>query len=199
MTSRVILISAALSAALREARFDEGSRVEAAGLRLARAAADAVPGAERLWVSPSVRCRETADALGLDAVLDVPGLAGLDVGRWRGATLDEVSSEEPEAVARWLADPDAAPHGGESVRAFCDRVEGCLDTAAQWTGRTVAVVEPEVVRALVVRVLGAPEPAFWRVDVPPLTATEFSGRSGRWNVRVGRPLARSAGAGDSAG
>ncbi|MFJ8005192.1 histidine phosphatase family protein [Streptomyces fagopyri] len=199
MTSRVILISAALSAALREARFDEGSRVEAAGLRMARAAAGAVPGAERLWVSPSVRCRETADALGLDPVVDVPELAGLDVGRWRGATLDEVSSGEPEAVARWLSDPDAAPHGGESVRAFCDRVEGCLDTAARWTGRTVAVVEPEVVRALVVRVLGAPEPAFWRVDVPPLTATEFSGRSGRWNVRVGRPLARSAEGDDSAG
>ncbi|WP_405833510.1 histidine phosphatase family protein [Streptomyces sp. NBC_01176] len=199
MTSRVILISAAIGAALREARFDEGGRVEAAGLRLARAAAGAVPGAERLWVSPSVRCRETADALGLDAVLDVPELAGLDVGRWRGATLEEVSSKEPEAVARWLADPRAAPHGGESVRAFCDRVAGCLDTAAQVTGRTVAVVEPEVVRALVVRVLGAPESAFWRVDVPPLTATEFSGRSGRWNVRVGRPLAPSTEAAGSDG
>jgi len=37
-------------------------------------------------------------------------------------------------------------------------------------------------------VLRAPESAFWRVDVPPLTATEFSGRAGRWNVRAGRPL-----------
>ncbi|MFD8417749.1 histidine phosphatase family protein [Streptomyces sp. NPDC059466] len=199
MTSRVILISAAIGAALREARFDEGGRVDAAGLRLARAAAGAVPGAERQWVSPSVRCRETADALGLDTVLDVPALAGLDVGRWRGATLEEVSSKEPAAVAEWLADPGAAPHGGESVRAFCDRVAGFLDKAAELTGRTVAVVEPEVVRALVVRVLGAPESSFWRIDVPPLTATEFSGRSGRWNVRVGRPLAPSAEAGGSGG
>lgn len=95
-------------------------------------------------------------------------------------------------MARWLADPGAAPHGGESVRAFCERVAGRLDTAAEFTGRTVAVVEPEVVRALVVRVLGAPESAFWRVDVPPLTATEFSGRAGRWNVRAGRPLAEPA-------
>ena len=61
--------------------------------------------------------------------------------------------------------------------------------AAEHDGRTVAVVEPEVVRALVVRVLGAPESAFWRVDVPPLTATELSGRAGRWNLRAGRPLA----------
>lgn len=188
MTSRVILISAAISEALREARFDDGCPVDASGLRLARAAAGSVPAAARLWVSPTVRCRETAGALGLDTPEDAPELAGLDVGRWRGATLDEVSAKEPEAVARWLADPGSAPHDGESVRAFCDRVAGWLDTASEVTGRTVAVVEPEVVRALVVRVLGAPESAFWRVDVPPLTATEFSGRAGRWNVRAGRPL-----------
>lgn len=188
MTSRVILISAAISEALREARFDDGCPVDASGLRLARAAAGSVPTAARLWVSPTVRCRETAGALGLDTPADAPELAGLDVGRWRGATLDEVSAKEPEAVARWLADPGSAPHDGESVRAFCDRVAGWLDTASEVTGRTVAVVEPEVVRALVVRVLGAPESAFWRVDVPPLTATEFSGRAGRWNVRAGRPL-----------
>ncbi|MET9121325.1 histidine phosphatase family protein [Streptomyces sp. NPDC004528] len=199
MTSRVILISAAHSAALREARFDDGAAVDAAGLRLARAAAGTVPGAGRVWVSPSVRCRGTADALGLGQAADAPELAGLDVGRWRGATLEEVSAAEPEAVARWLGDPDAAPHGGESVRAFCDRIAHHLDTAAPSTGRTVAVVEPEVVRAMVVRVLGAPEASFWRVDVPPLTATEFSGRSGRWNVRAGRPLTPSTGPDGSAG
>lgn len=119
-------------------------------------------------------------------------LAPLDVGRWHGATLAEVGAKEPEAVARWLADPASAPHDGESVRAFCDRVAERLDAAAALDGRTVAVVEPEVVRALVVRALGAPEPAFWRVDVPPLTVTELSGRAGRWNVRAGRPLAGRA-------
>ncbi|MEU0784015.1 histidine phosphatase family protein [Streptomyces sp. NPDC006173] len=190
MTSRVTLISAAISEALRAARFDDGSPVDASGLRAAAAVADAdaVPAGDRLWVSPGVRCRQTARALGLDDAVDVPELAGLDVGRWRGATLGEVSGAEPEAVARWLADPMAAPHGGESVRTFCDRVAGCLERAAEQDGRIVAVVEPEVVRALLVRALGAPESAFWRVDVAPLTATEFSGRAGRWNVRAGRPL-----------
>ncbi|MFF3615317.1 histidine phosphatase family protein [Streptomyces sp. NPDC002580] len=190
MTSRVFLISAAISEALREARFDAGSPVDAAGLRTARAAAEAgaVPAGARLRVSPTARCRQTAEALGLDGGVDAPELAGLDVGRWHGATLAEVSAKEPEAVARWLADPSSAPHDGESVRAFCDRVTEHLDSAAEFDGRTVAVVEPEIVRALTVRVLGAPDSAFWRVDVPPLTMTEFSGRSGRWNVRAGRPL-----------
>ncbi|MET7982735.1 MULTISPECIES: histidine phosphatase family protein [unclassified Streptomyces] len=191
MTSRVTLISAAISEALREARFDDGSPVDTSGLRAARTAAEAgaVPAGGRLWVSPTLRCRQTAEALGLEGGSEATELAPLDVGRWRGATLAEVSAKEPEAVARWLADPASAPHDGESVRTFCDRVAERLDAAAGFDGRTVAVVEPEVVRALVVRVLGAPEPAFWRVDVPPLTVTELSGRAGRWNVRAGRPLA----------
>jgi broad specificity phosphatase PhoE len=182
-----MLISPAINAALREARFDDGCSLDAAGLRLARAAAGTLPAAERAWVSPTVRCRETAGALGLDAV-PAPELAGLDAGRWTGATLAEVGAAEPQALASWLADPGSAPHGGESVRAVCDRVAGWLETAAGMAGRTVAVVEPEVVRAAVVRALGAPESAFWRTDVPPLAAVELSGRSGRWNVRIGRPL-----------
>ncbi|MEV0173615.1 histidine phosphatase family protein [Streptomyces sp. NPDC050803] len=187
MTSRVMLVSPAITAALREARFDDGCPLDASGLRLARAAAGALPAAERAWVSPTVRCRQTADALGVQALAE-PRLAPLDAGRWRGATLAEVGAREPAELARWLADPQAAPHGGESVRAVCDRVGGWLEATAEVSGRTVAVVEPEVVRAAVVRALGAPEAAFWRTDVPPLTVVELSGRSGRWNVRMGRPL-----------
>ncbi|MEU5346301.1 MULTISPECIES: histidine phosphatase family protein [unclassified Streptomyces] len=205
MTSRVMLISPVMSAALREARFEDGCPVDPAGLRLAGAAAGSLPAADRVLVSPTVRCRETAAALGLDALaVTEPDLAGLDVGRWRGATLAEVSTDEPEAVGRWLADPSSAPHGGESVAGLCERVAKWLETvadpssgasgsgSAEGSGpgsvRIIAVVEPEIVRAGVVRALGAPESAFWRVDVPPLAATEFSGRAGRWNVRVGRAL-----------
>ncbi|GAA3156506.1 histidine phosphatase family protein [Streptomyces rameus] len=187
MTSRVYLVSPATSASLRQARFDDGGSIDDAGAVRARAAAGSLPSAVRVLLSPSVRCRETAAALGLDGTA-VPELAGLDVGRWRGRTLDEVGAAEPEAVGRWLADPDCAPHGGESVSGFCARVAGWLSGGAFADGRTVAVVEPEVVRAVVVQVLGPPLSAFWRLDVPPLAVTELSGRSGRWNLRVGQPL-----------
>ncbi|MFJ2236419.1 histidine phosphatase family protein [Streptomyces sp. NPDC087859] len=189
MTSRVTLISPAVTKALREAVFDDGCSLDASGRRLAQAAAGSLPVAERVLCSPTVRCRETAAALGLDAA-DAVLLAALDAGRWRGSTLAGVSAEEPEALARWLSDPEAAPHGGESVRAVCDRVGSWLDTVAQGEGRTVAVAEPEIVRAAVVRALGAPESAFWRTDVPPLSAVELSGRAGRWNVRLGHTLGR---------
>ena len=178
-----------MNPAVREARFDDGCSIEAAGVARARSAADELRPAAPVLASPTVRCRETAAALGLDARAE-PALAGLDMGRWRGRSLDEVGAREPEALARWLADPAANPHGGESVRLLCARVGGWLEEAARSAGRTVAVVEPEVVRAVTVRVLGAPEAAFWRIDVPPLTASEFTGRAGRWNVALGTALGR---------
>ncbi|MGW7521869.1 histidine phosphatase family protein [Streptomyces sp. NPDC054783] len=188
MTSRVLLVSPATSASLRQARFDDGGSIDEGGAARARSAAGALPSAVRVLSSPGVRCRETAAALGLDGV-PVPELAGLDVGRWRGRTLEEVGGAEPEAVGRWLTDPECAPHGGESVRDLCGRVARWLAEAQEWEGRTVAVVEPEVVRAAVVDALGMPAALFWRLDVPPLTVTELSGRAGRWNLRLGRPLA----------
>ncbi|MET8684540.1 histidine phosphatase family protein [Streptomyces sp. NPDC004732] len=187
MTSRVTLISPATSRSLREARFDDGSLLDAQGAARAQAAAGTLPTAERVLVSPTVRCRETASALGL-AALDSPELTGLAMGRWRGRTLDDVSKEEPDAVSRWLSDPAAAPHGGESVRSLCERVTAWLDAIAEVEGRTVAVAEPEVIRAMAVTALEAPHSAFWRLDVPPLTATCLSGRSGRWNLRLGQAL-----------
>ncbi|MET8165633.1 histidine phosphatase family protein [Streptomyces sp. NPDC005329] len=188
MTSRVTLISPAISSALREARFDDGGcELDDVGVRQARSVAALLPGADRSAVSPSARCRQTAEALGLPAPR-IPAPAALDVGRWRGRTLTEVTAAEPDAVASWLTDPTHAPHGGETVRGLCDRAGAWLEDIARAPGRVTAVVEPDVVRALLVRALGLPEPAFWRLDVRPLTAVDLSGRAGRWNLRVGAPL-----------
>ncbi|MDC0768531.1 histidine phosphatase family protein [Streptomyces sp. HD] len=189
MTSRVTFVSPAMNPSLRRPRFDDGTTsLDDIGMAQARAAAGVLPPAALVVLSPSVRCRETAEALELGAGEPSVELAGLDVGRWRGLALDEVSGAEPAAVGQWLADPASAPHGGESVRDLCLRIGRWLDGAARTEGRTVAVVEPDVVRAVVVQVLDAPAAAFWRVDVPPLTATAISGRSGRWNLGLGQPL-----------
>ncbi|MFB8354446.1 histidine phosphatase family protein [Streptomyces niveus] len=190
MTTRVTLISPALSAALREARFADGP-LDAAGRRQAEgvrgAVADAFADAGQLvFASPSSRCEQTAGALGLVAE-PLPELRGCAMGRWRGLRLDEVAATEPQSVAAWLADPGAAPHGGESLDALHTRVGHWLD-ALPADARVLAVAEPDVVRALTVHAIGAPAEVFWRIDVLPLTATELSGRNGRWNLRGGRPL-----------
>ncbi|MEV6671209.1 histidine phosphatase family protein [Streptomyces sp. NPDC051162] len=195
MTVRVMLVSPAMNMALRQPRFDDGASLDHVGLRQARAAAGALPEAGRYLRGPSTRCRETADALGLDAE-QAGDLRDLDVGRWHGRTLDDVSTAEPRAVATWLSDPLATPHGGESLSALTARVGGWLDAGSDESGRILAVVEPAVVRAAAVHALGLPLHTFWRLDVPPLTLTTLTGRSGRWNLRCGQPLHPAAGSTD---
>ncbi len=200
MTTRVTLVSPSFDDALHAVRFPADEALTPAGLRrarVARPAAAALP-ADRALTSPSARCRETAEALGLRAVPD-PGAAGCAMGRWRGLALEDVLAAEPEGVAAWLADPDSAAHGGEPLTRFLGRVTDWLTGLAAEGGRVVAVVEPDVVRAAVVCALGAPPSSFWRVDVPPLTVTALSRRDGRWNVRVAGDLGqRTEGSGQGA-
>ncbi|MFF1630281.1 histidine phosphatase family protein [Streptomyces sp. NPDC058272] len=187
MVARITLVSPAVNAALRQVRFDDAPLDESAARRV-RASAGALPPHDGVLTAPSERCRGTAEALALDAAV-APELRDLDVGRWRGRSLDEVAQEAPEAVALWLADPAAAPHDGESVQDLVDRVGGWLESWPGYDGRILAVAEPAVIRAVLVHALGVPAQTFWRLDVAPLTVTELSGRSERWNVRCGRPLA----------
>ncbi|MEU8545802.1 histidine phosphatase family protein [Streptomyces roseoverticillatus] len=184
MTVRVMLISPSAAAA-HEARFGDDGPLDAAALRRTRAAGR-LPAAGRVLTAPSPRCRETAAALGADAAEDEPALRDLDAGRWRGRGLMDLGASEPEAVAAWLTDPDAAPHGGEPVRGAVARVGAWLDGLED--GRVLAVAAPAVIRAAVVHGLALPAQSFWRLDVQPLSLTELTGRGGRWNLRCGVPL-----------
>ncbi|MEU6390829.1 histidine phosphatase family protein [Streptomyces sp. NPDC046939] len=187
-TNRVLFVTPAFSVAQRRAAFDADEPLDPAGAARARAAAGALPADARVARSPSARCAETAVALGLTEATTSADLAGVDSGTWRGRTLDEVGAADPEALGRWLTEPEVAAPGGESVAQVCARVGRWLDGVEPGAGRLVAVVEPDVVRAATVHATGAPPAAFWRFDVLPLTVTEFTGRLGRWNVGLGRPL-----------
>ncbi|GGN94256.1 phosphoglycerate mutase [Streptomyces albiflavescens] len=184
--ARITLVSPAVNAALRQVRFDD-ARLDESAARRARAAAGALPPHEVMFTAPSERCRGTAKALGLDAAV-VRELRDLDVGRWQGRSLDEVARVAPEEMAEWLTDPAVAPHGGESVSDLVERVGSWLESWSGHGGPILAVAEPAVVRAGLVHALAIPAETFWRLDVAPLSVTELSGRSGRWNLRCGRPL-----------
>jgi broad specificity phosphatase PhoE len=212
-----MLVTPAINAELRHAVFGADAPLDATGRRAAeRAGARAAVSLRThapAYAAPSVRCRQTADALGLAAEPEAE-LADWDVGRWRGRGLEELAAEEGEAVRGWLTDPAAAPHGGESLLQLRGRVGVWLDGLTGLTGparpdvpldapgtdpangaggprgarRVVAVAEAAAVRAAVVHALDLPTEAFWRLDVPPLTGTELTGRAGRWNLRCGVPL-----------
>jgi broad specificity phosphatase PhoE len=186
---RVALLAHGPTDAVRAARFPVDEPVEAGGIDDAAALAPELPRCDDSATAPSQRCRRTADALGLHAAVD-DALAGCDHGRWTGRTLDEVAAAEPEALARWLADPEAVPHDGESLAAFVARVGTWLDALRDHPRGILAVVDPGVVRAALVHGLGAPITTTWRVDVAPLTLAVLVGEPNRWNLRELRPARR---------
>jgi len=132
--------------------------------------------------SPSVCCALTAAALGLDSTVD-PALRDIDYGTWRGRTVAEVTAADPHGYSAWLTDPDAAPHGGESVRQLCRRTAQWLNSLPSRTDGAVAVAEPAVVRALLVHALSAPARAFWTIEVPPLYIASLIWRGDVWSIR----------------
>ncbi|MFD3329172.1 histidine phosphatase family protein [Streptomyces sp. NPDC058701] len=187
MHVRVSLVAAARGCPLLAERFDDDRPLDATGrLAVESAARGLVPlgAADLRYCSPTPRCRATGEALGY-APLVQPALRACDMGRWRGLTLAEAAAHEPDAVDAWLTDPEAAPHGGESLRAFISRVGGWLDTRPADDGSAiVAVTEPAVVRAALVFVLKAPPLTYWNVDVRPLSTLTLTGGPGRWYLSL---------------
>ena len=107
----------------------------------------------------------------------MPALSECDFGTWAGRTLAEVSEQDPDGARAWMTDPDARPHGGETLAELLERVGDWLDEQARLQGRAIAVTHGGVVKAAVVHALGAPPMAFWRVDVAPLTADRAARRT----------------------
>jgi broad specificity phosphatase PhoE len=181
-TTRLTLVRHAPSDATRRSAFPLDEPLDARGLDEARALAPRLGRFDGAWTSPAARARDTAQALGLDAATAAE-LDECDFGAWRGRTLAELDDDDPVAVAAWIEDPAAAPHGGESLLALLARVRGWLDARAHDGGRLVAVTHAGPIRAALVCALEAPPHAFWRLDVAPLSRTVLHAHDGRWTVR----------------
>lgn len=137
--------------------------------------------------SPALRARQTAEALGLAARIE-PALRDLDHGRWSGLAMATVIEREPDAFAAFMTDPDACPHGGESVADLVGRARDWLALIQPRRRQLAVVTHAAFVRAAVVAALDAPPRAFWRIDVPPLSATELVSDGRRWLWRAAVPL-----------
>jgi broad specificity phosphatase PhoE len=181
MTARLILISHASTDAIRKVAFpadeplDEHGRIGAASL------VGRLPHADRCWTSPELRTRQTAEALQPSANVQ-PVLRDCDYGDWRGRTFEEVYAREPEAVAAWLRDPAATPHGGESILGLMRRVAGWLAGEQAEHQQSIVVTHATIIRAAIVCAIEAAPHSFWRVDIAPLSITRLSGTNGRWNL-----------------
>jgi len=184
MTARLTLICHAATAATRATAFAADEPIEAPAAARAGALAARIGHVDRAWSSPALCARQTAAALSLDAIADA-ALRDCNFGRWAGRKLAEVHAGDPQAVAAWLADPQAVPHGGESRAAISVRIAAWLQACVKDTGRIVAVTHASVIRAAILDVLDAPGAAFWRIDVAPLSMVELSSDGARWSLRAG--------------
>jgi broad specificity phosphatase PhoE len=181
LPARITFICHAATAAVRRAAFPLHEPVEESKLEKLALMAWIPPRTNRIFAGSESRAIQTANALGLEPVISNE-LNDLDYGSWRGKTLDEVFSSDPDGVAQWLADVDAVPHGGESVANLFTRVEHWL-AGQQRSGHTIAVTHPAVIRAAIVLALESPAQSFWRIDIPPAAITDFRWSGHSWTLR----------------
>ncbi|KNH10304.1 Phosphoglycerate mutase family [Candidatus Burkholderia brachyanthoides] len=133
------------------------------------------------------RDREAVDersAYEVDAVFD-----DLDYGRWRGLSIRDISANEPEGIAAWLADPHACPHGGESIAMLSARVEQALERLKRDGANRVVVTHAIVVKAAVALITARPFDSVFKMDIVPLSCTSRARYSiiahhGRSNCRL---------------
>jgi len=176
------LICQGPTAATRQAAFpldealEEGSKpLSLDSLRLERVS--------ELWCSPALAAQQTAATLGLRATID-PSLRDCDYGRWKGRRLTDLFSTEPVEIERWMTDPTAVPHGGESLAAVGERTRHWLAKRLGASGHCVAVTHNTVIRLALLSVLDAPISSFWHVDVEPFSSFALSSNGRRWALRI---------------
>ena len=185
--TRIRLISHPATAVLREGRVPADEALDAQALRELEGVRWRSNGTNKILTSPEIRTMDTATALGLDATA-IPELRECDFGSWRGRSLEDVYIEDPKGCILWLSDLAAVPHGGGSFQELLTRVSGWLDSLSE-AGPCIVVTHASIIRAALIHALSAPEEAFWRIEVPPLSMTDLRLSGDKWHVRsFGTPL-----------
>jgi broad specificity phosphatase PhoE len=187
VTARLDLLAHGASAATREARFPDDEGLEASAVGAIEALRGKLRPYAQVLTAPARAARETAQALGFNAEVEI-ALRDCDYGRWRGLASKDVAQRDPDGFAAWLGDPAAAPHGGESLATLIERIGAWLAQELAREGATLAVTHASIVRAAIVNALGAGSSAFARIDVAPLSLARLSGHAGRWNLVALGPL-----------
>jgi probable phosphoglycerate mutase len=136
---------------------DAGAR-KMAGLRLP----DGVS-ATRVFASPLLRARQTAEALGLAGPVPDARLMEQNWGRWEGLTREEIIARDgADCYVKAGAHRGGAfrPPGGESTQEVLDRVAAFLRDVAAGEGDAVAVTHLGVLRAAYTLATG------WTMNAP---------------------------------
>jgi broad specificity phosphatase PhoE len=177
MVQRLLIVAHAATQGVHDLVFTDQS--ELAHPDLVEPIADRVAS----WsCGPELACLQTARLLGGEPEV-ITAFAALDAGSWTGRTVQDVAAADPEGLSRWLSDPCARPHGGESLEQLIGRVAHCCDSREWRDGRNVLVVAPLVGRALAVHALGAAPGVIFRIDLAPLHRVGLSRSGTGWRLQ----------------
>ena len=178
---RITLIAHGPTEAIRRASFPLDEPLEETEVAKLEELRWIAPRASHVQTGPEQRTRQTAAALGLEATA-VTDLRDIDYGSWQGMSLEEIHAQNAMGLGEWLADVDAAPHGGESIAELFSRTD-------QWLGQrtrsrhTLAVTHSTFIRAAIVLALRAPSSSFWRIEIAPLSITDLRWSGHGWKLR----------------
>jgi broad specificity phosphatase PhoE len=179
---RLYLLAPAPTAAQRLARFPADEESDPIDPTTARRLAARVGSRGAVWRAPERRAEQTAAALGL-AATPCDELRAWSAGAWSGQAVSSVAERDPERFRAWRLDPDAAPPGGESLRALIQRVAGWMEASLPASGRLLVVADAAVIRAAILHALDAGPGTFWRLDVPPLSLSVAQRAHDHWRLR----------------
>jgi broad specificity phosphatase PhoE len=179
---RLTLLAAAPTEAHRLYRFPADEPIEPVPPIRVKQILSNIGATDQVICGPERRSLETAALLGRVATTS-ENVQAWSAGNWSGQALDWVAANDPEGLRSWQADPDAAPHGGETLNTLLARLGRWLDEHTSTSGRWLVVADASAVRAIVVHVLAAPPASFWRLDIPPLSLSVVQYAGSQWRLR----------------
>ena len=142
------------------------------GVRQAKLAGErlATRGVDVIVTSPLRRARQTAEEVAAATgapVEEDEDLRETDFGTWEGLTFTEAQRRWPGEVTAWLADPAAAPAGGESFAAVAVRVRAARERLMAGHARQTVLVVSHVtpIKTLLTEALLAPPAAMYRMHL----------------------------------
>ncbi len=143
------------------------------GVRQAKLAGERLAargGVDVIVASPLRRTRQTAEEVAAATSAPVEyddDLRETDFGDWEGLTFTEAQRRWPDEVAAWLADPAAAPSGGESFAAVAVRVQAARERLMAAHARETVLVVSHVtpIKTLLTEALLAPPAAMYRMHL----------------------------------
>jgi broad specificity phosphatase PhoE len=104
-----------------------------------------------------------------------PDLREIHFGNWEGLTHQEIARRYPEARAAWIADPESAPPGGESLSQVVARLDDVLARIRRdHQDQTVLIVgHGGSITVLICRALELPPQMRWKLRLDSTSISEL--------------------------